>query len=93
MIRTEFAGGAALLFAVHPAAVQTVAWVPGRSDGLMAVFALASLLAWLHFDRSGSRLALGAHLALMAAALLSKETAIALVPVAIGYSLRGHRAN
>ena len=85
--RTQFAGASALLFAVHPAAVQTVAWVPGRSDGLMAVFALASILAWVSFDRSGSRLALGAHLALMATALLSKETAIALVPVAISYSL------
>lgn len=85
--RIEFAGAAALFFAVHPAAVQTVAWVPGRSDGLMAVFALASILAWVNFDRSGSRLAFGAHLALMAAALLSKETAIALVPVVISYSL------
>ena len=85
--RLELAGTAALLFAVHPAAVQSVAWVPGRSDGLMAVFALASVLAWVNFDRSSSRSALGSHLSLLAAALLSKETAIAVVPVAVSYSL------
>ena len=33
-----------LLFAVHPAFVQAVAWIPGRNDTLIAVFAFASLL-------------------------------------------------
>ncbi len=105
---------AALLFAVHPAAAQTVAWVPGRSDGLMAVFALVSLYAWIEFEGSGdteaknslhlSRAsrspprperggasrrywALGVHCASLLAALLSKETAVAVIPIALTYSL------
>ena len=76
-----------LLFVVHPAAVQTVAWVPGRSDGLLAVFALASILAWLKYDRTGARVALLAHLVALAAALMCKETAIALVPLVWTYSV------
>jgi hypothetical protein len=86
---TESSGLAALvalLFAVHPAAVQTVAWVPGRSDGLMATFALASLLAWIRYDRNNSRLALITHLAGLAFALLSKEAAVALIPIVLSYS-------
>jgi len=78
---------AALIFAVHPAAVQTVAWVPGRSDGLMAVFALGAILAWLEYDRTAARRALLIHWVLLAASLLSKETAIALVPLVFGYSV------
>jgi hypothetical protein len=76
-----------LIFAVHPAAVQTVAWVPGRSDGLMAVFALGSLLAWLKYDSSGSKAALSSHVGLLVLSLLCKETAVALVPIALSYSL------
>jgi tetratricopeptide (TPR) repeat protein len=80
------AAAAGILFAVHPAAAQTVAWVPGRSDGLMAVFALASLWSYIRFDGSGSRRTLGAHLLLLTLALFSKESAIVLVPIAVGYS-------
>jgi protein O-mannosyl-transferase len=100
---------AALLFAAHPAAVQTVAWVPGRSDGLMVVFALISLYAWIEFEGSSTvpghlssaaarllreqggarrrRWALGVHWASLFAALLSKETAVAVIPIALTYSL------
>ncbi|MBC8133517.1 MAG: tetratricopeptide repeat protein [Deltaproteobacteria bacterium] len=34
----------ALLFAVHPALTATAAWIPGRNDSLLAVFALSSWL-------------------------------------------------
>ena len=39
----------ALLFAVHPANVQAVAWIPGRNDTLMAALALVSIMAFLHY--------------------------------------------
>lgn len=81
------AAAVTLLFVVHPATAQTVAWVPGRSDGLLAVFALASVLAWLKYDRTAARAALLAHLGALAAALLCKETAIALVPLVWSYSV------
>jgi hypothetical protein len=39
---------AAIVFAVHPALAAAVAWIPGRNDTLLAVFALS---AWLFFLR------------------------------------------
>ncbi|MEO5769599.1 MAG: tetratricopeptide repeat protein [Polyangia bacterium] len=38
----------AFLFAAHPALTEAVAWIPGRNDVLLAVFALA---AWLLLPR------------------------------------------
>lgn len=81
------AAGAAALFAVHPVALQAVAWVPGRCDGLLAVFSLAALIAWMRFDRTGSKRALALHHALLAGALFSKEAAIAVPFVAFSYTL------
>ncbi len=62
---------AALVFAVHPTLVPAVAWIPGRNDALLAVFALGS---WLALSRGRAAL----HLLLFALALLTKETAFAL---------------
>ena len=78
---------AAALFAIHPVTAQTVAWIPGRCDGLMALFALGALIAWIAFDRTSSRRAILAHHALFAAALFSKEAAIALPLAAVAHSL------
>jgi protein O-mannosyl-transferase len=66
---TSLAG--ALLFAVHPAFAAAVAWIPGRNDTLLAVFALA---AWLALLRGWTAV----HLAFFGLALLTKETAFAL---------------
>jgi Flp pilus assembly protein TadD len=82
---------AALLFAVHPANVQAVAWIPGRNDTLMAVFALLSLLAltkyretrgpWIRRVPRSPWLWLLLHVAGFAAALFTKESALALIVV------------
>ncbi|MFO0984725.1 MAG: hypothetical protein U1E76_23875 [Planctomycetota bacterium] len=64
---------AGLLFAVHPAHVESVAWITGRSELLATLFLLCALLAWLRGRSPRARL--GAMLACLAAALLSKETA------------------
>jgi len=85
--RRLLGAAAAVGFALHPATVQSVAWVPGRSDSLMAVCAFAALLAYIRYDRSNSRRWLAAHLTLFAAALYAKESAIAIVPIAATYSL------
>jgi hypothetical protein len=66
---------AALLFAVHPAHSEAVTMISGRSMSLMALFYLASLLACLDNRRRLS-------LALFAAALATRETAITL-PLAL----------
>jgi len=39
----------ALVFALHPALTEAVAWVPGRPDVLMTAFAV---LAWIFYRRS-----------------------------------------
>ncbi|MDP9036739.1 MAG: tetratricopeptide repeat protein [Myxococcota bacterium] len=75
--------GAALLFAVHPALVPAVAWIPGRNDSLLAVFVLA---AWLLFLRQRSRPSwtnLGGHWLCFALALLTKESAVLLPLVCV----------
>jgi len=74
-----------LLFAVHPALTEAVAWIPGRNDSLVTVFALASWLLFLRAwetkrwpDRIG-------HLLFWLAALCTKEAAIVLPLVFLGH--------
>ena len=76
---TAWAG--TLLFVVHPALCQTVAWIPGRYDSLLAVFSLAALIALVRMGDRPRRSLLAGHLCLWGLALLCKETAV-LVPVA-----------
>jgi protein O-mannosyl-transferase len=66
----------ALFFALHPVQTEAVTYVSGRSSALVALFALASVLAWC-----SGRTTVAAPL-LFAAALLVKETAVVL-PVAL----------
>jgi Tfp pilus assembly protein PilF len=69
---------AASLFAVHPALVESVAWIPGRNDTLFTVFSLASwlcLIADLERPRIPPRVA---HALFLLAALFTKETAVVL---------------
>jgi hypothetical protein len=43
------AGAGALLWAVHPLRVESVAWMSEKKDLLSAMFGLAAALAWLRF--------------------------------------------
>jgi tetratricopeptide (TPR) repeat protein len=80
---TTIAGVAALLFAVHPIHVEAVASVVGRSELLAAGFLLAAWFLHLH-DRPIL------CVACFALALLSKESAMAFVPLALaGDYVRG----
>jgi tetratricopeptide (TPR) repeat protein len=67
---------AALLFGVHPAHVENVAWVSAANDLLMSALLLASFLAFLRYRKGEGNGGLGLSLALFAAALLTKETAV-----------------
>jgi hypothetical protein len=67
--------GAALLFAVHPVHVEAVANVVGRSECMAAAFVIAALLA--------HRRASWAAPVLFALALLSKESAVVFLALAV----------
>jgi tetratricopeptide (TPR) repeat protein len=69
---------AALLFALHPAHLENVAWVSGVTDPLMACFVLGSCIAYIKFSESRKAFHLALSLGLFALALMAKETAIVL---------------
>ena len=49
------AGWAAAIFALHPAQVESVAWITERKNVLSGVFYFASALAWMRFTQKQSR--------------------------------------
>lgn len=57
MLRIRGARLAALLFAVHPVHVESVAWVIERKDTLSTLFYLLAFISWIHWQREGSRMA------------------------------------
>ncbi|HEX6881275.1 MAG TPA: tetratricopeptide repeat protein [Terriglobales bacterium] len=69
---------AALLFALHPGKVESVAWVAGLTEPLLAVFFFGSVLGYLRWQQSQAREGkwLVVSVTCFAAALLSKETAV-----------------
>jgi hypothetical protein len=77
------AGAAALLFAVHPAHVENVAWISARKDVLSGALGLAAVVLYLRPSRRSYVLAL----ALMTLALLAKSVAAMLVFVLVAQAL------
>jgi len=70
---------AALLFAVHPIHVESVAWVSERKDVLSAFFFLFSLLAYLRYTEKGhDKKFYGLTLLAFILALLAKPMAVTL---------------
>ena len=71
----------AMLFAVHPVHVESVAFVSGRTDLWVAVLVLGATLAWTSWRRGSCRAGPAAVLAFLLA-LFAKESAY-LLPVAL----------
>jgi tetratricopeptide (TPR) repeat protein len=69
---------AALLFGLHPAHIENVAWISGASDLLMTCFVLASCSAFLSSCESKKASMRVLSLGLFVLAMLSKEPAIVL---------------
>ncbi len=69
---------AALIFGLYPVHIESVAWISGVTDPLMALFLLPSFLCYLNGREPGTRRHwwLAASYALYAGAMLSKETAL-----------------
>jgi Flp pilus assembly protein TadD len=77
---------AALLFAVHPAHVESVAWISGAPDPLMAVFFFASYWGFLRWREDKGTGWLLLSLGCYALAALSKEPGIMLVVLVLGHA-------
>src|SRR5262245_11099519 len=72
---------AAIIFALHPVNVETVAWISERKNTLSGLFGLAATLLYLKFDETRSKRAYALTLGLFVFGLLSK-TAIVALPLA-----------
>jgi len=82
LLRIPGAALAAILFALHPVNVETVAWITERKNTLSGVFCLAATLWYLKFDESRNRRSYALALGLFLLGLLSK-TAIVTLPLAL----------
>lgn len=71
----------ALLWAIHPLRVESFAWIAERKDVLCALFFIATLLAYLNHADRPSRWSYLAWSGLGALAMMSKPTAVCLVPI------------
>ncbi len=66
----------ALLFAIHPVHVESVAWITERNDVLGGAFWLLGLHAWTSYSRRPSLLRYGGVLVIFALGLLAKPTLV-----------------
>lgn len=71
----------ALLFALHPMHVESVAWIAERKDVLYTCFFLLSALAYLRYVEGKNAGTLVASLVFFTLALMSKSAAAALAPL------------
>lgn len=74
-----------LIFVVHPALTQGVAWIPGRNDILLTIFVLSSFICFLGFlEGKGLKCYMG-HIFFLVLALFTKESAVFLAVVCLLY--------
>lgn len=69
-----------LIFVVHPALTQAVAWIPGRNDSLMTIFVLASFITFIQYVHSKKVLPYVLCVIFFTCALFTKETAL-VIPI------------
>ena len=83
---------AATIFGLHPAHVETVAWVSGVSEPLLALLFIPAFVFYMNArERPQERVKwIALSLLMFALALLSKETAIVLPGLIFGYEWLGH---
>jgi len=82
--RLKIPGGwlAGMLFAMHPVAVESVAWISELKNTLSGVFYLGAALAYLGFDQRRGRGSYALALVLFALGLMAK-TVIATLPAGL----------
>ncbi len=85
--RTETSFLAALLFTVHPIAVESVAWISGRTDLLVTCWSLLAFYIYLSANNKNAVYTLPLSLLSALAAALSKETGIMVFILIIGWEI------
>lgn len=90
-VAPRFAGITALLFAIHPIQVETVAWIAEQKNLWCLLFSLLAFHALVNFESGGGKKAYFKMLACFAASLTSKYSGVyfALVPLIYGWWKRG----
>jgi len=87
---------AAAIFAVHPIHTEAVNWAAALPDVLVTTFVLTGLCAFAAQQAAPNGWQAAAHCSFFLAALLTKETGIALLPLYAAYQwlrrVRGNRA-
>ena len=78
---------ASLLFAIHPMRSESVAWISGVTDLLLALFLLPSFLLYLRYRERGDRRWLASAAALFLIAVFTKEPAVCLPLFIAAYEL------
>lgn len=84
-MRWEIAAGLVCLFAVHPIAVPVVAWIPGRNDSLLTIFMLIGIISIYKWEQTKRVGYIVLYLLALLLALFTKETAVVLPLLGIGY--------
>jgi tetratricopeptide (TPR) repeat protein len=74
---------ASLIFALHPLRSESVAWISGVTDPLLAIFVIASFYFFVRYRNEGKIQQLVSSLVLFLFAAFAKEPAVAL-PIFIG---------
>jgi tetratricopeptide (TPR) repeat protein len=85
--RPRVAAFCALFFAVHPAHVESVAWISARKDLLYTLFFLAASIVYLRYRSDRRPWLYACCLVLFVASLLSKPAAVVLPVVLILFDL------
>ncbi len=78
---------AALIFAVHPVQTEAVCWISCRPEILFTAFVFGSFLSFIHFRDTQEHKWLILSLVCWFLGLLTKETAVALLPCLIVYDI------
>lgn len=73
-----------IFFSVHPALLNSVAWIPGRNDTMLCFFTLISFISLINYLNTRKILFIVAHLVFYVFCLLTKESAI-LLPVIFAF--------
>lgn len=85
-VRLLAAFGASVL-AVHPVQSESVAWISGLVNPLSAITTFAAFYFYLDYRQKKRAAALAAGIILFAISALTKESALALVPIIAAYEL------